>query len=166
MDRSGQNEVAIVGKNNTKAGVTGQNELLVKISDTDVTAIATAIATAQGINTFTTSFVEVAAADVDTWDASVGFTSDAISFVERNKSLPFSFQVTDYTITPGTPTLTLEVSLDGVAYTRYNLAGSLIDITDASSGRYFFTDRSTFEYARFVYVSGGSTGTFSLLINK
>ena len=48
-----QREVAIVGKNNTKAAVTGQNELLVKINSAGSSGLATE-ATLQVIETNTT----------------------------------------------------------------------------------------------------------------
>jgi hypothetical protein len=49
-----QLETAIVGKNNTKAGVTGQNELLVKINSADPGSGLATEATLQNVETNTT----------------------------------------------------------------------------------------------------------------
>lgn len=167
---SGQHQVAIVGKNNTKVAVTGQNELVIKISDTNVTTLADAIAlantTTTGTNITTVSIPTVAAVPVTNWNAATAFTSDIISFQDRNKIAPWAFQIAAYAIVSGTPTLTLQVSLNGTDFTNYKAASTLIDMTDTVNNAFNFDDISSFEYARFVYVPNAATGTFSLIVNK
>lgn len=108
----------------------------------------------------------VAAAPITNWDASIAFTSDILSFQDRNKIFPWAFQITDYNIAVGLPTITLEVSLNGVDFTNYKTASTLIDMTDTDNNAFNFDDISAFEYARFDYVPNGATGSFSLIVSK
>lgn len=104
--------------------------------------------------------------EITDWDAADDFETEAISFVGRDKTLPFSFQIVDYNITPGTPTLTMLVSINGTDFTNYNSNTTDIDITDTDNNAFFSSAYVAFEYIKFVYTSGGSTGSFSLVINK
>ena len=99
---------------------------------------------------------------IDTWDASDNFTTEAIVF---NVSEQWALQVLDYNITPGTPTLSIQVSTDGIAWSNYKSASTNIDITVADN-RIVFDDMMPFMYFRCVYTSTGSTGDFSLKIAK
>lgn len=103
---------------------------------------------------------------VTVWDASIGFTSDPISFVGRDKNLPWAVQTVDYNITPGTPELTIQVTLDGTNWTNYSAASTSIDMTDTDNNAIIFDSIAPFEYMRLVYVPGGSTGDFSMLVSK
>jgi hypothetical protein len=154
-------EINIVGKNNTRVEVTGQNELLVRISDGGVTALAEALSS-MGSAISIAEFFKVLGVDVDTWDAAIGFTSDAVQFTG---SKSWAIQITDYNITPGTPSLTLEVSTDGLTWNSYKPQATNVDIT-STDNRIIFDDIMPFGYLRIVYVSGGSTGDFSVKIAK
>ena len=131
---------------------------MVKISEDGALAIAAAI----GVTNIDPTFMTISGVDIDTHDASVGFTSDAVEFTTTKS---WAVQITDYNITPGTPTLSLEVSLDGSTWSEYKSLSTDIDITDTAN-RVIFDEIMPFKYLRAVYVSGGSTGDFSVKIAK
>lgn len=133
---------------------------LVKLTEVTQLALETLAEGSATINT--PQAFTVAAVPVTTWNAATGFTSDAIEFTS---SRPWAIQVTNYNITPGTPVLTIEVSVDGVTYNDYKPQAVDIDIT-TEINRVIFDDSMPFKYLRVVYTSGGSTGDFSLQILK
>jgi hypothetical protein len=126
----------------------------------DITSWISAANSGQSV--YMAEFMTVLGVDIDTWDASVGFTSDSIEF---SNSEPWSIQILDYNITAVAPLLTLQVSTDGVAWSEYKPQSTDIDITDTAN-RVIFDDIMPFKYLRVVYVSGGSTGDFSIKIAK
>jgi len=106
---------------------------------------------------------EVATVPITTWNASVGFTSDPIPFI-GNKA--WCLQIAPYAILSGTPVLKIEISIDGVNYSSLKSITAAIDMTDRDQNSFFYEDTSMFNYMRFVYTPAGSTGTFSLILNK
>lgn len=162
-----QLEVAIVGKNNTKAAVTGQNELLVKVSDGSSTALATEIAsaiiaaeTAESI--MVVSVPTVATVPVTAWDASVDFLSDAIAF---DKNATFAVQIVSNNIVGGLPKLTIFVSLNNVDYGTFSGASTDMDML-SNDFQFNYDSVSPFTSMKIGYVSASSTGSFSLLLAK
>lgn len=102
--------------------------------------------------------------DVTTWNAATNFTTDAIEFPE---SSPWMLDVQDWaSVTAGTPILDILVSnsKDG-EYKAYSLQASNIDLT-ASNNRVIFDEIFSSRYMKIQYASGGSTGTFDLILSK
>ncbi len=79
--------------------------------------------------------------------------------------MPFSFQIINYAIVGGAPTITMTVSDDGINYTNYNSNTTLIDITDTDNNAFIYSLTSPWEYIKLTYVSNGATGSFSVIIN-
>jgi hypothetical protein len=101
---------------------------------------------------------------VTDWDAATSFTSD---FIEFDASIPWSLDVQDYAdMTAGSPTITILHSnkQDG-EYKAYKSLATDIDIT-VSGNRNIFDDSFFARFMKIQYVSGGSTGTFSLQLSK
>lgn len=104
---------------------------------------------------------KVGGVDVVGWDASINFTTDAIEFV--NSSKDWSIDLDGFgTVAVGTPTLTILVSnkKDG-DYIPYKEDAKDIDLT-VEVNRVIFDDIMPLRYMKIKYVSGGSTGSFSL----
>lgn len=97
------------------------------------------------------------------WDASVSFTTEAISFPQEfGWSIDFQFDG----VTPGTPTYTILVSNSETGvYHEYKTESTLVDLTDATKW-FVFDDTSSFRYMKITYVSGGSTGNFTVNVCK
>ena len=101
---------------------------------------------------------------VTTWNAATSFTSD---FIEFEASVPWALDVQGYAgVTAGTPTITILHSnkQDG-EYKAYKAAATNIDIT-VSGNRVIFDDSFFARFMKIQYVSGGSTGNFSLQLSK
>lgn len=101
---------------------------------------------------------------VTDWDASVNFTTDAIEFPETQY---WALDVEGYSgMTAGTPVINILCSnkKDG-EYKAYKALGTAIDITVAAN-RVILDDSFSPRYMKIQYVSGGSTGTFSLILSK
>ena len=99
------------------------------------------------------------------FDASVDFTSDVISFPDRNSG--WSCSVDGWSgVTAGTPTLSFLASnkADG-DFNEYKTVANLLDLKDTAN-RNNFDDVFPFKYMKVKYVSGGSTGTFSVTLAK
>ena len=108
----------------------------------------------------------VSAVPVTTWDAAVDFTSDAMSFAGRGTDLPWGLQITDYNITGGNPRLTIEISSNGSNWDVYKpFLAKDIDMSDVDN-RAIYDSIMPYNYMRFVYVSNGATGDFSLKMQK
>lgn len=100
--------------------------------------------------------------DIQDWNAADDLTTDAVVF---NISESWAIQVLDYAIVGVASTLSIQVSVDGVEWAEYKTASTLIDISNTAN-RVVFDSIMPFKYMRLVYVSNGSTGSFSLVINK
>lgn len=114
----------------------------------------------------TVEYLKVNGSEVSgNFDASVDFTSDAISFPDRNSG--WSCSVDGWAgVTAGAPTLSFLASnkLDG-DFNEYKTAANLLDLT-STANRNNFDDMFPFKYMKVKYVSGGSTGTFSVTLAK
>ena len=101
---------------------------------------------------------------VTSWNAATSFTSD---FIEFEASVPWALDVQGYSgVTAGTPTITILHSnkQDG-EYKTYKSLSTNLDIT-IESNRVIFDDSFFARFMKIQYVSGGSTGTFSLQLSK
>jgi hypothetical protein len=101
---------------------------------------------------------------VTDWDAATSFTSDLIEF---EASIPWALDIQGYSgVTAGTPTITILHSnkQDG-EYKAYKSLATNVDIT-VSGNRVIFDDSFFARFMKIQYVSGGSTGTFSLQLSK
>ena len=108
--------------------------------------------------------VEVNNVEVEGWDASVSFTSDPIEFEE---STSWALSVDGYAgLTPGSPTISiLHSNSSNGDFLPYKSIATSIDIrTDLN--RVVFDDSFFARYMKVQYVSGGSTGTFDLILSK
>ena len=101
---------------------------------------------------------------VTSWNAATSFTSD---FIEFKASVPWALDIQGYSgVTAGTPTITILHSnkQDG-EYKAYKSLATSVDIT-ISGNRVIFDDSFFARFMKIQYVSGGSTGTFSLQLSK
>jgi hypothetical protein len=101
---------------------------------------------------------------VTSWNAATSFTSD---FIEFEASVPWALDIQGYSgVTAGTPTITILHSnkQDG-EYKAYKSLATNVDIT-VSGNRVIFDDSFFARFMKIQYVSGGSTGTFSLQLSK
>jgi hypothetical protein len=101
---------------------------------------------------------------VTSWNAATSFTSD---FIEFEASVPWALDIQGYSgLTAGSPTITILHSnkQDG-EYKAYKSLATDIDIT-VSGNRVIFDDSFFARFMKIQYVSGGSTGTFSLQLSK
>lgn len=102
--------------------------------------------------------------DVTSHDAATDFTTD---FIEFEESTPWLLDVQGWAgVTAGTPLLNILVSnsQDG-EYKNYSLLASSIDLTVANN-RVIYDEIFSSRYMKISYVSGGSTGTFDLILSK
>jgi hypothetical protein len=102
--------------------------------------------------------------NVTTWNAATNFTTDAIEFPE---SVSWLLDVQGWAaVTPGAPLLDILISnsQDG-EYKAYSLLASNIDLT-VSENRVVYDEIFASRYLKIKYTSGGSTGTFSLILSK
>jgi hypothetical protein len=108
--------------------------------------------------------VEVNNVEVEGWDASVSFTSDPIEFEE---STSWALSVDGYAgLTPGSPTISiLHSNSSNGDFLPYKSIATSIDIT-TDLNRVIFDDSFFARYMKVQYVSGGSTGTFDLILSK
>ena len=108
--------------------------------------------------------VKVNNVDVDGWNAATSFTSDPIEFSE---STSWALSVDGYSgVTAGTPTLSiLHGNTKDGEYLPYKTAATTVDMT-VSGNRVIFDDSFFARYMKIQYVSGGSTGTFDLILSK
>lgn len=108
--------------------------------------------------------VEVNNVRVEGWDASVSFTSDPIEFEE---STSWALSVDGYAgVTAGSPTISiLHSNSSNGDFLPYKSIATSIDIT-TDLNRVIFDDSFFARYMKIQYVSGGSTGTFDLILSK
>jgi len=102
--------------------------------------------------------------DVTGWNAATDFTSDYIEFSESTSWL---LDVQDWaSVTAGAPVLSILVSnsQDG-EYKNYSLLASSIDLT-VDNNRVIYDEIFSSRYMKISYTSGGSTGTFDLILSK
>ena len=108
--------------------------------------------------------VKVNNVEVDGWNAATSFTSDAIEFPETTS---WALSIDGYSgVTAGSPAITILHSntKDG-EYLPYKSIAISIDIrTDLN--RVIFDDSFFARFMKIQYVSGGSTGTFDLILSK
>lgn len=101
---------------------------------------------------------------VTDWNAATSFTSE---FIEFEASVPWALDIQGYAdMTAGAPTITILHSnkQDG-EFKAYKTLATNIDITVAGN-RVIFDDCFFSRFMKIQYVSGGSTGTFSLQLSK
>lgn len=115
-------------------------------------------------NQKTVKFITVGGVDVDGWDASVDFTSDAIEFPE---SIAWALVLGDYNLTPGTPTITVEAAAvgDGTDWVEYKAGSTAVNISTAAN-RCVQDDTFPPRFFRVKYTSSGTTGDFTLRLSK
>jgi hypothetical protein len=102
--------------------------------------------------------------DVTGWNAATDFTSDFIEFPESTQWL---LDVQDWaSVIAGAPVLSILVSnsQDG-EYKNYSTLASSIDLTVANN-RVIYDEIFSSRYMKIQYTSGGSTGTFDLILSK
>lgn len=102
--------------------------------------------------------------DVTLWNAATSFTTEAIEFPDNSA---WVLDIEGWAlVTPGTPLLTILHSnkKDG-EYHAYSTLSTNINIT-VSKDRMIYDDIFPARYMKIQYVSGGSTGTFSLVLSK
>ena len=102
--------------------------------------------------------------DVTDWNAATSFTSEAIEFPS---TVEWSLDIEGYAgVTPGLPTVTIlhSNSLAGEYHPLSTLATN-VDIT-VSKDRMIYSDHFSSRYMKIQYVTGGSTGTFSMILSK
>jgi hypothetical protein len=102
--------------------------------------------------------------DVTLWNAATSFTTEAIEF-PSNAAWVLGIPEWELAVS-GTPLLTILHSntRDG-EYNPYSTLSTSIDIT-SSVNRMIYDDIFPARYMKIQYVSGGSTGTFSLVLSK
>ena len=107
---------------------------------------------------------QVGVAPITDWDASVDFTSNFIEFPESTR---WSVNIQDYAdMTPNAPTLTiLHSNTQDGEYVPYSNIGNNVDLT-IEINRVIYATNFPSRYMKLRYVSGGSTGTFSIVISK
>lgn len=97
------------------------------------------------------------------WNAATSFTTEAISF-PQDFGWSIDFQFDD--VVSGTPTYTILVSNSETGtYHEYKTASTDVDLTNESNWL-VFDDVSPFRYMKIAYVSGGSTGDFTINVCK
>lgn len=103
-------------------------------------------------------------APVTNWNAATSFTSDPIEFPE---TVEWALDVIGYSgLTAGTPKISILCSNDvNGEYKPYKTAATDVDIT-VLANRLIFDDLFSPRFMKIKYVSGGSTGTFSLNLSK
>ena len=102
--------------------------------------------------------------DVTSWNAATSFATDAIEFPE---STPWLLDVQGWAgVTSGSPLLDIFISnsQDG-EYKNYSTLASSIDLTVANN-RVIYDEIFSSRYMKIQYTSGGSTGTFDLILSK
>lgn len=101
---------------------------------------------------------------VTNWNAATSFTSDPIEFPE---TVEWALDVIGYSgMTAGTPTISILCSnqIDG-EYKPYKTMATSVDIK-VLSNRLILDDTYAPRFMKIQYVSGGSIGTFSLILSK
>jgi hypothetical protein len=106
----------------------------------------------------------VANVPVTEWNAATDFTSDAIEFPETT---PWGLDVEGYAgVTAGSPVLNILASnTEAGEYKPYKTVATSIDMTVAGN-RVIFDEIFSPRFMKISYVSGGSTGDFSLVLSK
>lgn len=102
--------------------------------------------------------------DVTSWNAATSFTTEAIEFASDTA---WALDVEGWAgVTAVTPTLTILHSnkVDG-EYNPYSALATSIDL-NVTGNRVIFDEIFPARYMKIQYVSGGSTGTFSLNLSK
>lgn len=106
----------------------------------------------------------VSYAPVTDWNAATSFTSDPIEFPE---TVEWSLDIEGYSgMIAGSPTISILCSnqIDG-EYKPYKTAATSVDIK-VLGNRLILDDTYAPRFMKIQYVSGGSTGTFSLILSK
>ena len=106
----------------------------------------------------------VSYAPITDWNAATSFTSDPIEFPE---TVEWSLDVLGYSgLTAGAPKISILCAnqVDG-EYKPYKTAATDVDIT-VLANRLIFDNLFSPRFMKIKYVSGGSTGTFSLNLSK
>jgi hypothetical protein len=107
---------------------------------------------------------EDAVVEITAWDAGDDFTTSPIQFPE---SIDWSLAINGWDdVTPGNPTVTILHSntVDG-DYVPYSTSATDIDIT-VDKDRMIYDEHFAARYMKIQYVSGGSTGVFSMILSK
>ena len=102
--------------------------------------------------------------DVTSWNAATSFTSEAIEFPSNTA---WVLDVEGWAdVTASAPLLTIlhSNSLSG-EYHPYSSLATSIDLT-VTGNRMIFDEIFPARYMKIQYVSGGSTGAFSLILSK
>ena len=102
--------------------------------------------------------------DVTAWNAATAFTTEPIQFADNTA---WVLDIDGWAaVTAGAPLLTILHSntRDG-EYNPYSTLATSIDIT-ISKNRMIYDDIFPARYMKIQYVSGGSTGTFDLILSK
>ena len=101
---------------------------------------------------------------VTSWNAATSFTSDAIEFPE---SVRWSLDIQGWAgVTASAPKVTILHSNSKTGeYKAYSTLATSIDLTVASN-RVIYDDIFSSRYMKIQYVSGGSTGTLSMVLSK
>ena len=102
--------------------------------------------------------------DVTDWNAATSFTTEAIQFPS---TVEWSLDIEGFAgLTPGLPTVTILHSNSATGeFNPLSTAATNIDIT-VSKDRMIYSDNFSARYMKIQYVSGGSTGTFSMILSK
>jgi len=101
---------------------------------------------------------------VTDWNAATSFTSDPIEFPE---SVRWAVDIQGWSgVTAGSPTLTILHSNSKTGeFKAYSTLASNIDLKTAMN-RVIYDEIFSSRYMKIQYVSGGSTGTLSMILSK
>lgn len=107
---------------------------------------------------------EVDNVPVTGWNAATSFTSEPIEFPE---SIRWSLDIQGWAgVTASAPKVTILHSNSKTGeYKEYSTLATSIDLTVASN-RVIYDDIFSSRYMKIQYVSGGSTGTLSMVLSK